>query len=75
MDEQLKHAVERAIYNALTKDGVFPNSVAYTIPQAAAACGLTESSIRQAIARGEIVAKKRGGRWLIRRDDLLRWLE
>jgi excisionase family DNA binding protein len=73
-EARILRMVERC-FAAAAKESRFPFAVAFTIEAAAAACGLTASSIREAINRGELVAVKRGGRWLIKRDNLLRWLE
>ena len=48
--------------------------LAYTIPQAAEACSVTENTIRTALADGSLRAKKRGRKWLITRDALIEWL-
>lgn len=48
--------------------------VSYTIDQAAAAVGVPRNTLRDRVSSGELPAVFRCGRWLIRRDDLLRWL-
>lgn len=48
--------------------------VAYTIDDAAAAIGIPRNTLRDCVSSGELPAVKRCNRWLIRRDDLLRWL-
>ena len=48
--------------------------LAYTIPQAAEACSVTENTIRTALADGSLRARKRGRTWIINRDALLEWL-
>lgn len=51
------------------------NRVAYTVKDAAEAVNLKPHVIQDAISRGELMARKRGRYWLIRRDYLWRWLE
>jgi excisionase family DNA binding protein len=46
---------------------------AYTVATLAAELGVTPKPIRNAIARGELAAVKRGGRWMIRPDAVARW--
>ena len=48
--------------------------LAYTIDQAADAIGVPRNTLRDRVSTGEIPAKKRCGKWLILREDLLRWL-
>jgi excisionase family DNA binding protein len=49
--------------------------LAYTIPEAAAACGLGRTTIYELIKRGELPLVKVGGRSLVRRQDLEAMLE
>lgn len=51
------------------------NRLAYTIDEAAPLVGLNRNTLRDAISRGELKAVKRGMRWMIRKDLLLKWLE
>lgn len=51
-----------------------PNSLSYTIPQAASACGVTEDSIRGAIDRMELRCTRRGKKLLIPRKQLEAWV-
>jgi excisionase family DNA binding protein len=46
---------------------------AYTVATLAAALGVTERVVRNAIARGELHAVKRGARWLIATDAVDAW--
>jgi excisionase family DNA binding protein len=46
---------------------------AYTVATLAAALGVTERVVRNAIARGELRAVKRGARWLIATDAVDTW--
>lgn len=48
--------------------------LAYSIPEAADACGVTVATIEHAIRRGELTAIKRGKRWIINRVQLERWV-
>lgn len=48
--------------------------LAYTLAEAAELCGLPKSTLRNAHSRGEFRAVKRCRKWLVRRDELLRWL-
>jgi len=48
--------------------------IAYTIDQAAEAIGLPRNTVRDRVSSGELRAVKRCGKWLILREDLLRWL-
>lgn len=72
-DSELARVVKIAVAEALAS---LPPSdrLAYSIDQAAAATGLPRNTLRDAVSRGELPAVKRCGRWLIRRDALLRWL-
>ena len=45
-------------------------SVWLTASEAAAAVGVTDSAIRKWIRNGRLPAVKRGGRWLVNRNDL-----
>jgi excisionase family DNA binding protein len=46
---------------------------AYTVATLATALGVTERVVRNAIARGELAALKRGARWLIPADAVNAW--
>ena len=46
---------------------------AYTVAALAGAIGVSARAIRGAIARGELAAVKRGGRWLIAADAVRAW--
>ena len=48
--------------------------IAYSIPGAVEASGLSRSTLYNAIASGELVARKRGARTIIIDDDLRRFL-
>lgn len=73
--DTLADVVERAVKSALDSRPLLPNSIAFTAEQAAVACGLSYRSIRNAIACCELRAVKRRGKHLIKREDLVRWLE
>lgn len=49
--------------------------LAYGISTAARAVGVSETTIKQEIAAGRLAIRKSGRRTLIRRDDLVRWLD
>jgi len=49
--------------------------LAYSIDEAAAEARQCRSIIYKAIGRGELVARKRGRRTIILRDDLAAWLQ
>lgn len=72
LSPELAQAVRAAVAETLA--AVPPERIAYTIDQAAEAVGLARNTIRDAVSRGELRAVKRCGRWLIKRDSLLRWL-
>ena len=72
LSPELAQAVRAAVAETLA--AVPPERIAYTIEQAAEAVGLARNTIRDAVSRGELRAVKRCGRWLIKRDSLLRWL-
>ncbi len=46
----------------------------YTVRTLASELGVSEKVVRNAIARGELEAVKRGGRWYVDRDAVGRWL-
>lgn len=46
----------------------------YTVRTLASELGVSEKVVRNAIARGELEAVKRGGRWYVERDAVQRWL-
>lgn len=46
---------------------------AYTVSSLAVTIGVSAKSIRNAIARGELRAAKRGGRWIISGDAVAEW--
>jgi len=46
----------------------------YTVRSLATELGVSEKVVRNAIARGELRAVKRGARWYIERDAVERWL-
>ncbi len=75
-DSELARVVKIAVAEALATLANSSNSdrLAYSIDDAAAATGLPRNTLRDAVSRGELPAVKRCGRWLIRRDALLRWL-
>ena len=47
----------------------------YTVRSLAAALGVSEKVIRNAIARGELRGAKRGGRWYLNQEDVEHWLQ
>lgn len=51
-----------------------PQRIAYTIAEAAELVGLPRTTLRDRVASGEIPARKRCGKWLILRADLMKWL-
>jgi excisionase family DNA binding protein len=48
---------------------------AYTVASLAAALGVSPRVVRGAIARGELAAVKRGGRWIISPDAVRVWAQ
>lgn len=46
---------------------------AYTVASLAEVIGVTPKVIRNAVARGELTAVKRGGRWIISSDAVAAW--
>lgn len=48
--------------------------VAYTITDAALAAGVSDSVIRRALAKGDLVARYRTSRGVILRSDIEDWL-
>jgi|tagenome__1003787_1003787.scaffolds.fasta_scaffold20852173_2 excisionase family DNA binding protein len=46
---------------------------AYTVDALAEAIGVTAKVVRNAIARGELAAVKRGGRWIVSADAVEEW--
>ena len=51
-----------------------PERLAYDLAAAADAIGLPKRTLQDALSRGEFRAKKRCGRWMVTRAELLRWL-
>ncbi len=52
-----------------------PPPLAYRVPDAARAAGVSESSIVRAIRSGSLVSAKRGGCRVILHADLVAWLQ
>lgn len=52
---------------------VAPTAPAYTVASLARVVGVSPRAVRDAIARGELVAAKRGGRWIISDDAVRAW--
>ena len=50
-----------------------PAPPAYTVASLAEILGVTPKVIRNAVARGELTAVKRGGRWIISSDAVAAW--
>ena len=48
---------------------------AYTVAGLAQALGVTCRVVRNAIARGELAAVKRGGRWIVAADAVAAWTQ
>ena len=70
---ELESIVRKTI--ALTLQQLPSDRIAYTIAQAAEACGLPRSTLRDRVSSGELPARKRCGKYLILRSDLLKWLQ
>ena len=49
--------------------------IAYTMQAAAAACGLSVSTLRAAIIKGTLVARWVGRKPIIRHEDLWEWID
>ena len=49
--------------------------VAYNLPDACAAVGLSERTLRDAIRRGDLAVRYAGRKVLIRADDLAAWVD
>jgi excisionase family DNA binding protein len=62
-----------AALRQLVGAGAEPAAPAYTVTKLAAALGVTERVVRNAIARGELRAVKRGSRWYIATDAVEAW--
>lgn len=52
-----------------------PAKIAYTIYEAAEACGVSDSIIRRAIAKGDLVPRYPTSKAVLLADDLRDWLE
>lgn len=72
-NNELEAIVDRAVKKTLELRQ--DDRLAYTIDEAAPLVGLPRNTLRDAVSRGELKAVKRGKRWMIRRDLLLKWLE
>jgi excisionase family DNA binding protein len=70
---ELETIVRKAI--VLTLQQLPSERIAYTIEQAAEAVGLPRSTLRDRVSSGELPARKRCGKYLILRSDLLKWLQ
>lgn len=70
---ELAAVIRQAVAQALA--AMPPERIAYTIDQAAEAVGLHRNTLRDRVSSGELPARKRAGKWLILRSDLLRWLQ
>jgi excisionase family DNA binding protein len=62
-----------AVLRQLVGTGIEQPAPAYTVATLAAALGVTERVVRNAIARGELRAVKRGARWYIAVDAVDAW--
>ncbi|GAA4147080.1 helix-turn-helix domain-containing protein [Leifsonia shinshuensis] len=51
-----------------------PRPLAYSIPDAAAACGYSEASIQRAIAKGDLAPRYANSKGVILADELDEWL-
>lgn len=53
--------------------------IAYTLPEAAAACGVSEATVRRAAKKHELLGKRSGenggGKYLFTRAELEAWIE
>lgn len=72
-NQQIASAIKAAVAQSLA--ALPPERIAFTIDQAAAAVGLPRNTLRDRVSSGELPARKRCGKWLILRSDLLRWLQ
>jgi hypothetical protein len=52
-----------------------PEPLAYTIPAAVKAAAVSRTELYRAVARKELVIRKRGKRSLILADELRRWVQ
>jgi excisionase family DNA binding protein len=62
-----------AALRQLVGAGTDRTATAYTVATLAAALGVTERVVRNAIGRGELRAVKRGARWYIATDAVEEW--
>lgn len=72
ISEEVRYAIDVAVREAIAKAN--SDRIAYTIDQAAEAVGIHRNTMRDAVSRGELRAVKRGRRWLISREALVRWV-
>lgn len=49
--------------------------LAYSLADASKAVGIPKRTLHDALSRGEFPAVRRCGRWMVKRADLVRWLE
>jgi len=66
--EQLRRALD-----AESSDHATAAPPAYTASTLAAALGVSAKTVRNAIARGELRAIKRGARWIVSEDAVREW--
>lgn len=74
MVDSEKRALARAIAAELAQMRPRVSRRAYTLADLAEATGLPVSSLQNVVSRGEIPAVKRCGKWLVRAEDVERWL-
>ena len=74
-DDELRRELGALLARIDASDPPSAEPPAYTAESLGAAIGVSAKSVRNAIARGELQAVKRGGRWIVRADAVDAWLQ
>lgn len=65
----------QAIRSLLEQQERETRQLTYTVPEAAAAVGISRNNAYQLVNRADFPSVRIGGRWVVPKDSLRRWLE
>lgn len=65
----------QAIRSLLEQQDRESRQLTYTVPEAAAAVGISRNNAYQLVNRADFPSVRIGGRWVVPKDSLRRWLE